>query len=64
MNGPVSEQDGSPVAAIPTALNLCLAAAHLLANLYQFLILPLLLLPESPWWLLTLIPLAALNNPF
>jgi fatty acid desaturase len=49
---------------VPTTLNLCLAAAHLLVNLYQLFILPLFLLPASPWWLLTLVPLAALNNPF
>lgn len=45
-------------------LNLGLAAGHLLLNLYQFFLLPIWLLPRSPWWGLTLIPLAALNNPF
>ena len=44
-------------------LNLALAAGHLTANLYQFFFLPLVLVPLSPWWLLTLIPLVALNNP-
>ena len=58
------ERGQSPVAAIPAALNLFLAAAHALANLYQFFVLPLFLLPSSRWWALTLLPLIALNNPF
>ena len=64
MNALASERPGGLVTAVPTTLNLCLAAAHLLANLYQLFILPLFLLPVSPWWLWTLAPLAALNNPF
>lgn len=64
MKALASARPAGSVAAIPTTLNLCLAAAHLLANLYQFFILPLFLLPANPWWLLTLVPLAALNNPF
>jgi fatty acid desaturase len=51
-------------AVIPARLNLFLAAVHLLANVLQFFILPLLLLPMSLWWALLLLPLAALNNPF
>jgi fatty acid desaturase len=51
----------TPIAA---GLNVSLAAAHIVANLYQFFLLPLLLLPSNPWWALTLLPLAALNNPF
>jgi len=51
-------------APIPAGLNLSLAGLHVLANLYQFFFLPLFLLPSSGWWALTLLPLAALNNPF
>ena len=50
--------------AIPAALNFSLAAGHVFINLYQFFILPIYLLPISSWWALTLLPLAALNNPF
>jgi fatty acid desaturase len=64
VNALASERPGGLAAAIPTTLNLSLAAAHLLVNLYQLFILPLFLLPASSWWLLTLVPLAALNNPF
>src|SRR5262249_10311534 len=49
---------------IRTRLNLSLAAVHLLANIFQYFILPLVLLPKSPWWALALVPVAALNNPF
>lgn len=47
----------------PERLNLALMALHLALNLYQFLLLPLVLLPRDPWWALTLIPLVAANNP-
>ncbi len=50
--------------AIPASLNLFLATGHVFINLYQFLILPIYLLPISSWWGLTLLPLAMLNNPF
>jgi fatty acid desaturase len=50
--------------AITAEANLMLAAAHIAANLFQLFILPLFLLPVSRWWALTLLPLAALNNPF
>ncbi|TAK04456.1 fatty acid desaturase [bacterium] len=50
--------------AVPYKLNVTLAAGHVLINLYQFFILPLYFLPRSPWWALTLAPVAALNNPF
>ena len=50
--------------ALPYKLNVTLAAGHILINLYQFFILPLYFLPRSPWWALTLAPVAALNNPF
>ncbi len=39
-----------------------LAGLLLLVNLFQFILLPVLLLPLSPWWLLALIPCAALTN--
>lgn len=42
--------------------NLGIATLLLAANVFQFLLLPALLLPASPWWLLCLLPLAALNN--
>lgn len=54
----------SSVKAIPRQLNHSLAAVHLLLNLYQFFVLPLYLLPLSPWWALTLVPVVALSNPF
>ena len=50
--------------AIPALLNLFLAAGHIAVNIYQFFILPLYLLPASPWWALTLMPVAALSNSF
>ena len=48
---------------IPVRANLALAALQVAVNGYQFFILPIALLPASPWWALTVIPLAALNNP-
>lgn len=50
--------------AVPAGINFGLAAGHLLLNLYLFFFLPIWFLPHSAWWGLTLIPLAALNNPF
>ena len=64
MEAVASRKGQSTASAIPAALNLSLAAAHALVNLYQFFILPLFLLPSSPWWVVTLLPLVALNNPF
>lgn len=58
------EREKFSVSIIPNAMNLSLAATHVAVNLYQFFLLPLLLLPLSPWWGLTLLPLMALNNPF
>ena len=49
---------------IPVTLNGSLAAVHVLLNLYQFFILPVYLLPVSLWWALTLVPIAAMSNPF
>ena len=51
-----------PGGGIPVALNLFLACFHVAVNLYQFFILPLWLLPASPAWAWTLLPLAFLNN--
>lgn len=44
-------------------LNLALAALHVTAATYALFLLPLLLLPRGDAWLLTLLPLVALNNP-
>lgn len=44
--------------------NLALAVFHVAVNLYQFLFLPLLLLPHNTAWAWTLVPLALLTNPF
>lgn len=33
-------------------------------NLFQLIVLPLVLLPRSGWWALTLLPIAALSNSF
>ena len=49
--------------AIPASLNTVFAAVHILANIFQFFILPIWLLPENHWWALTIFPLALLNNP-
>lgn len=50
--------------AIPSKLNLVLAAFHILLNLFQLFVLPLYLLPLSLWWGLALLPVAVFNNPF
>ena len=44
-------------------LNLALAGGHVAANVFQFFVLPLALMPLSPWWALTVVPLVLLNNP-
>jgi fatty acid desaturase len=49
---------------IPQAANFTLATIHVLANIFQLFILPLYLLPRGMWWSVTLVPIAALNNPF
>jgi sterol desaturase/sphingolipid hydroxylase (fatty acid hydroxylase superfamily) len=49
---------------IKTRLNALLIGIAVLANLYQFLFLPLLLsLPAAPMWLATLLPCIVLSNP-
>jgi fatty acid desaturase len=50
--------------ASPVAANTALALTHLAVALYQFLVLPLWLLPHDLAWAWTLLPLAFLNNPF
>jgi fatty acid desaturase len=49
---------------IPVGINLLLAVVYIAANLYQFVLLPLLLLPSGSAWAWTLLPLALLTNPF
>lgn len=58
------EGSGPSARAIPAALNLSLAGMHLLMSLYLLFFLPIFLLPLNPWWALTLVPIAALSNPF
>ncbi len=48
----------------PVRLNAALAAIHLGVNVYQFLLLPVWLLPLSAVWAWTLVPLALLNNSY
>jgi fatty acid desaturase len=49
---------------IPTAVNLSLTFFYIALNLYQFIVLPLWLLPAAPAWGWTLLPVALLTNPF
>jgi fatty acid desaturase len=49
---------------IPIGINLVLALVYAAANLYQFVFLPVLLLPSSVAWAWTLLPLVFLTNPF
>jgi len=49
---------------IPVWINLSLGAFFIAINLYQFIYLPLHLLPRSMSWAWTLVPLAFLTNPF
>jgi fatty acid desaturase len=65
MNSVMSqEREMDSSANLPARLNLCLAAGYLLLNIYQYFLLPIGLLPHGLWWSLTLIPVAALSNPF
>jgi len=65
MNRVAPEQEEQDLSrAVPIGLNLGLGVGYLLLNLYLFFVLPIWLLPRNPWWGLTLIPVAALNNPF
>ena len=49
---------------VPGVLNCVLALFYLVVNFYQFIILPLWLLPVERRWAWTLLPLALLTNPF
>lgn len=49
---------------IPVAANLALAVFYVAVNFFQFIALPLWLLPASAAWGWTLLPLALLANPF
>lgn len=49
---------------IPVWINLSLGGFYIVINLYQFIYLPLHLLPTSMSWAWTLVPLALLTNPF
>ena len=49
---------------LPNALNSFLALGYIAVNVYQFVLLPLWLLPLAPAWGWTLLPLALLTNPF
>ncbi len=57
MTQPIPKTDN-----IPKTVNLIIAAGFVLLTAYSFLLLPLLLLPASPWWLLTLVPAAFSAN--
>jgi len=50
--------------ALPSVGNAALAVFHFSVNVYQFLILPLWLLPWDASWAWTLLPLAFLSNPY
>lgn len=49
---------------LPAALNGLLALFFIAVNVFQFVILPLWLLPAQHGWAWTLLPLALLTNPF
>lgn len=49
---------------IPATVNLCLAGFYIAVNLFQFIVLPLWLLPADVNWAWLLLPLALLTNPF
>ena len=51
-------------ALIPQAPNFTLAGLYIVLNVFQFLFLPLFLVPRSMYWALLLVPLALANNPF
>lgn len=58
-----NKTERAPELAIPQRLNLGLLVLHSVAIIFQLLILPIYLMPQNGWWSLTIIPLAALNNP-
>ena len=58
------ESYARPDGALPCTLNCALALFYLAVNVYQFTLLPWLLLPTARSWSWTLLPLALLSNPF
>jgi fatty acid desaturase len=48
----------------PSGINLTLAAFHFAVNVYQFLVVPVWLLPLDAAWAWTLLPLAFLHNSY
>jgi fatty acid desaturase len=54
----------APGLAVPVPFNCALAVGHVALNLYQFFLLPLILLPASSWWGLTVVPVALMSNSF
>jgi fatty acid desaturase len=52
------------VPAVSVPLNCALAVLHVALNLYQFFLLPLILLPASSWWGLTIVPVTLMSNSF
>ena len=55
---------GSRSGAVPGALNCLQACCYIAANVFQFIILPIALLPVNSNWGWLLAPLALLTNPF
>lgn len=49
---------------IPSAINCFLALCYVAVNVYQFVLLPLFLLPSDRGWAWTLLPLVLLTNSF
>jgi len=49
---------------IAVAIDLVLGGCHTGVNVFQFIILPLWLLPLNSTWAWTLVPLAFLNNSY
>ena len=61
---PQSAAYGNRSRGIPLGVNLGLAGFYIAVNVYQFLFLPLQLLPNRLAWGWTLVPLALLTNPY
>lgn len=60
----ISIADASRSRGIPILINVSLACFYAALNLYQFIALPLWLLPRNMMWAWTLLPLGLLTNPF
>ena len=48
---------------LPEKTNLALAAGFAAVHLFEYFVLPLVLLPRSPWWGLLIVPVALLTPP-